>query len=74
MAPVVYLLSRADSHFGTNVFGAVSATDMFDAGECVEVDHDPDTHQLRVLGQKPFADVSAPGAQGHYEVLLRSRI
>lgn len=74
MAPIVYLLSRADSDFGTNVFAAVSATDMFDAGECVQVDHDPETHQLRVLGQKPFADVAVPGAQGHYEVLLRSRI
>ena len=74
MAPVVYLLSRADSDIDTNVFAAVPATNMFDAGECVEVDHDPDTHQLRVLGRKSLADASAPGAQGHFEVLLRSRI
>jgi SAM-dependent methyltransferase len=29
---------------------------------------------LRVLGRKSFDAVSASGAQGHYEVLLRSRI
>jgi SAM-dependent methyltransferase len=74
MAPAVYLLSRADSDFDTNVFAEVAATGMFDVGECVEVDHDPATHQLRVLGRKPFDAVSASGAKGHYEVLLRSRI
>jgi hypothetical protein len=74
MTPVVYLLSRADSDFGTNVFTEVAATGLFDAGECVEVDHDPATHQLRVLGRKAFDTVSASDAQGHYEVLLRSRI
>ena len=40
MAPAVYLLSRADSDFGTNVFDEVAATGLFDAGDCVEVDHD----------------------------------
>ncbi len=74
MSPAVYLLSRADSDFGTNVFAAVTATGLFEAGECVEVDHDPETHQLRVLGRKRIADVSRSDARGHYEVLLRSRI
>ncbi len=74
MAPVVYLLSRADSDFGTNVFAAVTGTGRFEESECIEVDHDPDTHQLRVLGRKRMADVSRPDAGGHYEVLLRSRI
>jgi len=74
MSPAVYLLSRADSDFGTNVFAAIAATNMFHAGECVEVDHDPSTHQLRVVGRKSFAAVSAPDAEGHYEVLLRSRV
>lgn len=74
MTPAVYLLSRADSDFGTNVFAEVAATGIFDAGECVEVDHDPETHQLRVLGRKPFDAVSVSGTQGHYEVLLRSRL
>lgn len=74
MAPAVYLLSRADSDFGTNVFAEVAATGRFDAPECVEVDHDPDTHQLRVLGRRSFAAASAADARGHYEVLLHSTL
>ena len=74
MAPAVYLLGRADSDFGTNVFAEVTATGVFEAGDCTQVDHDPDTHQLRVLGRKRIDDVSASGARGHYEVVLRSRI
>jgi SAM-dependent methyltransferase len=72
MTPAVYLLSRADSDFGTNVFAQVGASGLFDAGECIEVDHDPDTHQLRVLGARSFDDVCRPDASGHYEVLLRT--
>ena len=45
MAPAVYLLSRAESDFGTNVFAEVAATGSYEAGECVEVDHDAETHQ-----------------------------
>jgi SAM-dependent methyltransferase len=74
MAPAVYLLSRANSDFGTNVFADAAATGRFEAGECVEVDHDPATHQLRVLGRTSFGAARAAGARGHYEVLLRSRI
>jgi len=74
MAPAVYLLSRADSDFGTNVFAEAAATGMFDAGECVEVDHDPATDQLRVLGRPSFHAACAADARGHYEVLLRSRL
>jgi hypothetical protein len=70
----VYLLSRADSDFGTNVFAEAAATGRYDAGECVEVDHDPGTHQLRVLGRQPFAAACAAEARGHYEVLLRSKL
>jgi SAM-dependent methyltransferase len=74
MSPALYLLSRADSDFGTNVFAQVAATRLFDAGECVEVDHDPATNQLRVLGKRSLEEVCAPGAAGHFEVLLRSRV
>ena len=74
MSPVLYLLSRADSDFGTNIFAEVRATGMFDAADCVEVDHDPATHQLRVLRLRPFDAVAAPGATGHYEVVLRAQI
>jgi SAM-dependent methyltransferase len=71
MAPAVYVLSRADSDFGTNVFAEVAATHSFVAGDCVEVDHDPDSHQLRVLGTRSFEEVCRPGTGGHFEVLLR---
>lgn len=72
MAPHVYLLSRVESDFGTNVFEDIHRTGLFDARECVEVDHDPATHQLRVLDRAPFDDVRRLGRGGHYEVLLRS--
>ncbi len=74
MAPATYLLSRSDSDFGTNVFADVDAAGLYDAGECVEVDHDPQTHQLRVLGRRPFASACAAETTGHYEVLLRSKL
>ncbi len=74
MSPATYLLSRSDSDFGTNVFADVEATGVYEAGECVEVDHDPDTHQLRVLGRRSFAAACATETTGHYEVLLRSKL
>ena len=74
MTPAVYLLSRADSDFGTNVFAEIAATGRYAPDECVEVDHDPGTHQLRVLGRQSFEATCAPGARGHYEVLLRSKL
>jgi SAM-dependent methyltransferase len=74
MAPTVYLLTRADSDFATNVLEEVSATGLYDVNECVEVEHDPQTHQLRVLGRVPFDAARAPGARGHYETVIRSQI
>jgi SAM-dependent methyltransferase len=73
IAPAVYLLTRVEDDFGTNVLGVAADTGLFDAGECVEVDHDPDTHQLRILGHRPFVDARAFAPTAHYEVLLRSR-
>jgi 2-polyprenyl-3-methyl-5-hydroxy-6-metoxy-1,4-benzoquinol methylase len=73
MAPCVYLLTRGASDFGTNVLAAIAASALFDAGPCVEVDHDPATHQLRVLGVRPLDACLAPSDMSHYEVLLRSR-
>ena len=72
MTPAVYVLSRADSDFGTNVFAEIRATGLYEAGECVEVDHDPGTNQLRVLGRQSFDATCMPDTHGHYEVLLRS--
>jgi SAM-dependent methyltransferase len=74
MSPFVYLLSRADNDFGSNVFAAIAASGLFEAPrKCVEVEHDSATNQLRVLGVRPFEDVCARDATGHFEVLLRAR-
>jgi SAM-dependent methyltransferase len=71
IAPAVYLLTRVDSDFDTKVLDDVVAVKAFEPGVCVQVDHDPDTHQLRVLGQGTFDDVRATGQPGeHYELLL----
>lgn len=73
MAPAVYLLTRASSDFDTSVLEMIKATALFDAGPCVEVEHDERTHQLRVLGTHSFDELVRSGASGHYEVLLRAR-
>ncbi len=74
MSPAVYLLTRATSDFDTSVFRLVAGTGLFEPGPCVEVDHDPVTHQLRVLGRASFDEVLRSDSSGHYEVLLRSTI
>jgi len=48
-------------------------TGMFEAGDCVQVDHDPDTSQLGVLGCSPF-DACRQAKNGHFEVLLHSTV
>jgi SAM-dependent methyltransferase len=73
MSPHIYLLSRATSDFPANVFDLVADTARYDAPEVIEVDHDPGTHQLRVLGRHPF-DAARRTTEGrHFEVLLRTR-
>jgi SAM-dependent methyltransferase len=74
MSPFVYLLTRATSDFDASVFRLVADTGLFEPGPCVEVDHDSETHQLRVLGHASVDDVMRSDAAGHYEVLLRSTI
>ena len=73
MAPAVYLLTRVRSDFDENILDVVVETQRYDAGECVEVDHDPVSHQLRVLGRMPFEDARSSGGDRHYEMLLKSR-
>jgi len=73
MAPVTYLLTRNSSDFGVNVLDLVAESRAFDAGECTVVDHDPETHQLRVLGRLSFEEARQSTEPAHYEVLLRSR-
>jgi SAM-dependent methyltransferase len=74
MAPVVYLLTRTMSDFEVNVLDLAASTGLFDAGECVEVDHDPATNQLRVLGRRALENVRRSPEPGHYEVMLSSRV
>lgn len=73
MAPVTYLLTRDSSDFGVNVLDLVAESEAFDAGDCTAVDHDPETHQLRVLGRMSFEQARQSTGPAHYEVLLRSR-
>jgi hypothetical protein len=61
---------RSDA--GANVLDLIAETGKFEAGPCVEVDHDPNTHQLRVLGRKPFDQARREADGGHYEFVLRT--
>lgn len=74
MAPLNYLLTRTENDFGPKVFDLVAGAGLFDPGECVEVNHDPATHQLRVLGRTSFDEARTAGPGRHYEVLLRSTL
>jgi SAM-dependent methyltransferase len=74
MAPAVYLLTRADSDFGTNVLEEVSATGLYEVNDCVEVEHDPETNQLRVLGRVPFDTARSANMSGHFETQICARI
>lgn len=73
MAPAVYLLTRTDSDFGRYVLDLVAESNAFDAGPCTEVEHDPDTNQLRVVGHATFDEARREAASRHYEMLLRAR-
>jgi SAM-dependent methyltransferase len=72
MTPAVYLLTRTRTDFDENIFDVISGMGIFQAGPCVEVDHDPITHQLRVLGRTTISELVGSRAEGHYEVLLAS--
>ena len=73
MAPHTYLLTRDTSDFDVKVLDLVSESGLFDPGDCTVVDHDPATHQLRVLGRMTFDDARRSTDSAHYEVLLTSR-
>ena len=73
MAPATYLLARGQGDFGFSALDLVARSGLFDAAECRVVDHDPETHQLRVLGTVPFDEARAADDPRHFEVLLHSR-
>lgn len=73
MASHIYLLTRTQTDFGVNLLQLVAETDAFEAGDCVTVEHDSETHQLRVLGRTSFDHARRTSGLEHYEVLLRPR-
>lgn len=74
MAPVTYLLARGRGDFGFSALDLAARSALFDSGECRVVDHDPHTHQLRVLAAMPFDEARSADDPRHFEVLLHSRI
>jgi SAM-dependent methyltransferase len=70
MAPAIYVLTRLQSDFGANVFGLVAETGLFEPMDSAEVEHDPETHELRQVGRRSFAQVARASDNLHYEVLL----
>ena len=74
MAPVTYLLARGEGDYGFSALDLAARSGRFDAGECRVVDHDPATHQLRVLGTVPLDEARRADDPRHFEVLLHSRV
>jgi len=73
MTPSVYLLTRTDTDFGENLLQIVADFGIFDVvGDCVEVDHDPETHQLKVVGRMTFEDARKLPEGRHVELMLRT--
>ena len=74
MTSSVYLLTRSTTDFGENLFDVVAETELFAAGDCIEVEHDPVTHQLHLIGRMSFEEARRSDGSRHFEVLLRSRV
>ena len=67
MTPWLYVLSRGWSDFGRrSVFELVTAS--FTGSVCNVVEHDPDTHGLKLCGTIPLTEATADDR--HYEALL----
>lgn len=74
MAPITYVLTRADSDFGGRVLATIDRLQLFTPrGGCVEVEHDDRTHRLRAIRQVEFAQ-ARDAATGHCEMILQSRV
>ncbi len=74
MAPCVYLLTRTRTDFNAVMLNLVAESRLYDGSTCRVVDHDPATHQLRIIGDRTFDEARQSPDDVHYEVLLRSRI
>jgi len=74
MAPITYLLARGQGDFGFSALDLAARTQKFDLGACRVVEHNPRTHQLRVVQSVPFEAARSADDPRHFEVLLTSRI
>ena len=74
MAPYVYLLTRTRTDFGAVMLDLVAESGTYETGACRIVDHDPVTHQLRIIGDRTFEEARRSTDDVHYETLLRSRV
>lgn len=74
MAPASYVITRRDGDFGADMLRLIAASGLVVEGDCVEVDHDPVTHQLRALGRGPLDETIASGRAGHFEMLLQAGV
>ena len=72
MAPHVYLLTRTRTDFGAVMLQLVADSGLYPTGTCRIVDHDPATHQLRVVGDRSFEEARQSPDDVHYEMLLRA--
>jgi SAM-dependent methyltransferase len=72
MTSSVYLLTRTDTDFAENLLDIVADLGCFAVGECVEVDHDPETHQLKIVGRMSFEEARRLGPGRHVELMLEA--
>jgi hypothetical protein len=74
IAPCVYLLTRTRTDFNAVILDLVAESGLYHESACRIVDHDPQTHQLRIISDRTFDAARQSPDDVHYEVLLRSRI
>jgi SAM-dependent methyltransferase len=74
MAPHVYLLTRTRTDFNAVMLDLVAESGLRALGACRMVDHDPITHQLRVIGDRSFEESRSSTEDVHYELLLQSPV
>jgi hypothetical protein len=74
MAPCVYLLTRTRTDFDAVMLDLVADSGIYHESTCRIVDHDPATHQLRIIADRTFQAARQSPGDVHYETLLRPRI
>src|SRR5688572_12808366 len=73
MAPSVYLLTRSRTDFDAVMLDLVAEAGIYHRSTCRIVDHEPVTHQLRVIADRSFEQARESPDDVHYEMLLQSR-